>query len=193
MSDIRIDTDDFQEHLSNDDKSQEVLTTLTGLRDPGVSKEAAVEVIAQQRHLLNETIKQLAATLNAAGRTVQRVSGACGEVLFRTIEIPLDPTQPAVKLVNYNYERSRLLVIAYTMGANPAYLSVGTDPNLSLNLTTGDMPMNGMVLAATPFTLAAVPNQLNPVEIKTVRDIYARVSTPNTQRVFVSVMEEFVA
>lgn len=165
--------DDYleQEHLTDGDKSQELVTSITGSTEAEPARDIEVTDMLQQQNVFNHADKALRATLQTSKSPPVRVVQQANEIILRSVFCSLGvPTQ----LVADNYNRTKVII----SGA-AADVVIGKDQNINANIVTP--PFNATVVAV------AAQVTIWTREYGTVRELWACTSAS----IFLGVQEEF--
>lgn len=175
MSNTYNPTDMFApdyEHYQDEDKSQALVTSISGTTEATPSREREVEEIAYNRQASSEAQDEMQRALNISrNHRVITIPGS-GEITLKSIPIAANV---AVKVCDYNFNRSKLIVSG--TGAN---VGMSTDPSPSFI---------GVALPNFNTVMIGFTGTFFTREVRTVRDIWIISDVA----IILSIQEEFYA
>lgn len=160
---------DYQ-HYQDEDKSQELVTSITGTTEVAPGQEREVEQISRNRQASTLAQREFQGVFDITRQPRVVVVSGSSEIILRSLTVPANV---ATKLVDKNFNRSRLIVsgtganVGMSTNQNPSFIGVAV-PNF-------DTVMIGF--SGTFYSR----------EIRTVQDIWLIADTATV----VSVQEEF--
>lgn len=165
-----IDIDEY--HLKSDGRMVDTLSY------PGQEREA--QSMAIEADALNAVARELARLLNVSNKPISKVIQSSSETIFRTFFVPKNAT---VKVVNENYERSRLwLWVPDDVIASVVSVAISRQIAIDYNSATNVVSANAVLIS-------------DPQEFRTVRDLWATADAGDTTADYaiLCVVEEFIA
>lgn len=160
------------QHYEDGDKSQELVTGITGSMEPAPSREVEMEDLAAIRESIRLTDMELRSALSGKVPMVRTIPQG-GEAIFRTVPVAAGV---ATQVLSMNFRRSKA-----TLTGTGANVAIGADQNLQWTGAAPAGPLNGTIIGyAASFFVR---------EVNSVREVWVLSDVA----ILLGIQEEFYA